>query len=208
MAGRLPRGAASLSVRRPGGSAPAREEHAAVMDRTLLAVVVALCASTGLRAQEDLCAIPEDERAWTQRALDAWERGSRDLLRTSPTPLPWIVLVGPRCSWHLGAAEDATSFPDEAMALEGGADAHPGWTLAGQEVKVRAVPHRGRVHLPDGGEIAAKDPTAGARLRREGKETFFTMSTLEVWRRAYPEMPESDLQPFFLGVFSHEIVHT
>jgi hypothetical protein len=151
-------------------------------------------------AQSNPCDIPEDEHSWTQRALDTWERASRELLHTSPTPLPWIVLVGPRCAWHLGDAEDAAFAPQELV--------DPGWIFAGQPVKVGAVPHQGRVHLPDGSEIPAAKPTAGARLRDEGRETFFTMSTLAVWRASYPDMPESDLQPFFRGVFSHEIVHT
>jgi hypothetical protein len=172
----------------------------------LLPVALALSCA-GVRADDGPCAMPDDERAWTQRALAAWERGSRDLLRTSPTPLPWIVLVGPRCSWHLAPSADAASFPDEAAALDGSQETHPGWTFAGQAVDVRAVPHGGHVRLPDGTETAP-DPTAGARLRREGKDTFFAMSTLSVWRAAYPEMGEADLQPFFLGVFSHEIVHT
>ena len=180
------------------------------MKRTTTLAALALTAlglAAPSKAAEPACEMSGDEGAWTQRALLAWERGSRDLLRTSPTPLPWIVLVGPRCAWHLAPDPDAASFPDEAAALDGAEVPDLLLTFAGAPVPVRAVVHGGTVRLPDGSTQKA-GPAAGARLRRKGKATFFVMSTLEVWRAAYPEMPESDLEPFFLGVFSHEIVHT
>lgn len=158
-------------------------------------------------AAETPCAMPDAERAWTQRALNGWERASRDLLRTSSTPLPWIVLVGPRCAWHLAPAADAPSPPEETAALEGSEEVLLGLQFAGEAVPVRAVVHGGRVRLPDGSSMDPA-PAAGARLRRKASATFFVMSTLEIWREAYPEMGEPDLQSFFLGVFSHEIVHT
>jgi hypothetical protein len=162
----------------------------------------------GSARAEEACAIPEDEHFWTQRALDTWERVSRELLRASPEPLPWIVLVGPRCAWHLTPAPDAASFFKEALALSGGAEVLPGWTFAGNPIAVIAVPHDGRARLPNGMRVAAEEVVAKATLRRQGTGTFLVISTLEVLRRIHVGSESLDVHRLFLGAFSHEVVHT
>src|SRR5688572_20124509 len=120
----------------------------------LLAALFSPCAW----AEASSCALPVDQQLEMQRALTAWERGSVELLHTSPTPLPWIVLIGPRCAWHLAPAPDAASFFNEALALSGGTEIVPGWVFGGKAIAVIAVPHDGRARLPDGDRVEADKP--------------------------------------------------
>ena len=52
--------------------------------------------------------MPEADERWTQRFVDGWVEVSGEL-RLDPQPLPWIVLFGPSCTWHLNPGAAALS---------------------------------------------------------------------------------------------------
>lgn len=145
------------------------------------------------------CALSEDEVRWIQMALDGWERVTDDILRLEASPLPWIVLFGRSCAWHLG--------PDEGLLPEG-RPLHSRFTFAGEPVLVRAIRHDSAVWLPNGSTI----PVQGAAFTSlyesaSGEQApFFVLALPEVWREQFPEDPNLEAQ--MLGVASHELVHT
>lgn len=145
------------------------------------------------------CSLSGENERLIQDALDAWARISGDYLELDPHPLPWMVLFDASCVWHLA--------PDESSAP----DARPvdvSFRFAGEPVETRVEPHDGAVRLPNGSEIPAQG-LAFASVHDEGRASFFAMALLDVWRQM-PGVEESgmDLHEFFLGVLSHEIVHT
>ena len=139
-----------------------------------------------------VCTFPDAEIAWIQRALDGWERVSREFLRTDPTPLPWIVLFDEGCVWHLNAEANIARVVDTSL------------TFAGRAVPVRAVTHQGTFLLPSGapGEVEMKASTS---LYRNGRAAFFAMAMPSVWRTKDVSGPTR--AEYLQGVFSHEMTH-
>lgn len=162
-----------------------------------LALVVAACAATAAHVEPGPAPAPEDVR-WIQRALDGWERASRDLLGLDPEPLPWIVLFDTTHAWHLAA---------DPERLAGAAVVPSPWTFAGRTVPLHVLPVEDSVALPNGARIPVAG-TAFASLCDEGRRPFFVLALLEVWRREPGAGAEPRLAEILLGVVSHEIVHT
>lgn len=145
------------------------------------------------------CALSEDQARWIQRALDGWERVTRDVLRVEQAPLPWIVLVGRSCAWHLA--------PDQAL-LPGATSVHSLFTFADESVPVRALPHDSVVRLPGGSTIPVQGVAFASLYEDASGQTlpFFVLALPEIWREHFPEDPS--LEAEILGVVSHELVHT
>ena len=141
------------------------------------------------------CTFPASEIEWLQRALDRWERVSREELRTDPASLPWIVLYDAVCVWHLTSA--ATP----------GIDSRPiqsRLTFAGRPVPIRALSHTGWFLLPNGSPLSV-EMKASTWLYRNGGEAFFVMAMPSVWQSREVSAPTR--AEFLLGVFSHEMTH-
>ncbi len=142
------------------------------------------------------CTFPPTEIAWLQRALDGWDRVSRQFLRIDAAPLPWIVLFDASCVWHL--SPDATLSPDAAAV--------PTTLLfAGSSVPVRALTHKGTVLLPSGALVAV-EMKASTALYRNSRAAFFVMAMPSVWQTKEVSAPTR--AEYLQGVFSHEMTHT
>jgi hypothetical protein len=140
------------------------------------------------------CTFPDADVAWIQRALDGWEKVSREFLRTDPTPLPWIVLFDAACVWHLNPESNISGARVVDTAL----------MFAGRAVPVRAVTHIGTFLLPNGvpGEVEMKASTS---LYRNGRAAFFAMAMPSLWRSRDVSAPTR--AEYLQGVFSHEMTH-
>ncbi len=142
------------------------------------------------------CTFPPGETAWLQRALDSWHLVSREFLLIEPSPLPWIVLFDASCVWHLS--------PDSTLSR----DALPVQTalsFAGGLVPVRALRHKGTVHLPNGVPVSV-EMRASTSLYRNGRGAFFVMAMPSVWQTKEVSAPTR--AEYLQGVFSHEMTHT
>jgi hypothetical protein len=144
------------------------------------------------------CELSTAEAGWIQRALDGWSAVSDNALHFAAAPLPWTVLFDTTCAWHLAATAD--TVPD-AVAVT------TPLSFAGAPVAVKAVPHRGVIHLPNGRDVPAQ-PIAMASMYRDGTATFFVMALPTVWRADPRYARDQQLEEFFLGVLTHEMVHT
>lgn len=145
------------------------------------------------------CALSEPEIRWIQAALDGWESISGDVLGLESSPLPWMVLFGRSCTWHL--ASDGALLPE-------GRSAHSTFTFAGESVLVRTVQHDSAVWLPSGSPIPVQGAAFTSLYERAPEEnaTFFVLALPEIWRDQFPEDP--NLEAEMLGVAIHELVHT
>jgi hypothetical protein len=163
----------------------------------LAAVLVGQTASAS-QAPPDIepCSFPAPEVEWLQRALNGWERVSREFLRIDPTPLPWIVLFDASCVWHLAA--DGTPGAD-ARAVS------TSLTFAGASVPIQAVRHKGTVLLPNGAPISV-EMKASTSLYRNSRSAFFVMAMPSVWQTR--EVSATTRAEYLQGVFSHEMTHS
>lgn len=148
-----------------------------------LPVLVALAASACASAPAPpACALPETDRAWVDRAVEAWRFSSREITGIKPVPDVQVILFSADCALKSG---NALSSPTADGVT---------WT---------AVPHRGNIALPDGSEIPA-----GVTSFAAGKKgaPYFVMSTPSVWEAAgVGEGP--GLATTMVAVMLHEASH-
>lgn len=137
----------------------------------------------------------EADVRWTQRVVDGWSEVSGEL-RLDARPLPWIVLFGPSCAWHLNPGEALSAGQPLATAL----------SFAGKPIPVRGVPHQGTVRLPNGTDIPA-DVMAAAFSLDEGKSAFFALASLGLWRSHPQASKDPEIEERILSAALHEIVH-
>jgi hypothetical protein len=129
---------------------------------------------------------------------------THDLLKLPDEPLPWMVLYGRSCAYHL-APDLSTSLGREAKVLEG-----TGLTYRGLPVSVRALPVEDAVRLPNGAEMPVAGMAFTSTYGDDGAATAFFVTALpDVWPEdpKYKDDPE-DWTAFVLEVLSHELVHT
>ncbi|HYI09420.1 MAG TPA: hypothetical protein VEK57_10150 [Thermoanaerobaculia bacterium] len=106
------------------------------------------------------CALPESDRAWVDRALEAWRFASREITGIGRVPDFEAVFFSADCILR---SRDALSSP----AAEGVT-----WT---------ATPHGGTIALPDGSEVPAG--VTSFVSGQKGRPSF-VMSTPSVWEAA------------------------
>ena len=121
--------------------------------RTAGVALLALLAATAARAET--CALKEDDRGWVEHTLDLWQAVSRDYLRLTPAPLPWLVLFDDACVWHVN--------PDTSITVPGPPADSPEVRLsvAQQSLGVRGFTHGGEVRLPNNETIRARPRPVG-----------------------------------------------
>ena len=162
----------------------------------IVAAVVTLIAGrpSAQPAPAVACTFKDAEVAWIQRALDGWEKVSREFLLTDPNPLPWIVLYDAGCVWHLNPDSSITGSRVVDTMLK----------FSGRSVAVRAAAHTGTFLLPSGapGEVEMKGSTS---LYRNGRAAYFMMAMPSVWRSKDVSIPTR--AEYLQGVFSHEMTH-
>jgi hypothetical protein len=148
-----------------------------------LALAAALAASACASAPAPpACALPERDRAWVDRALEAWRFASRE-----------ITGIGPVSDFQ------AVFFSADCVLQSGNALRSP--TAKG--VNWIASPHHGTISLPDGSEIPA-----GVTSFVSGKkgQPYFVMSTPSVWE-AGGVGEGSALERTMVSVLLHEGSH-
>jgi hypothetical protein len=149
----------------------------------ILALAAALAASACASAPAPpACALPEADRAWVDRALDAWRFASREITGIGPVANFQAVFFSADCVLQSG---NALNSPDAQGVT---------WT---------ARRHAGMVPLPDGSEMPA-----GVTSFVSGEKglTYFVMSTPSVWAAAgVGERPELDTR--MVAVLLHEGSH-
>jgi hypothetical protein len=125
------------------------------------------------------CTLPEGDRAWVDRALEAWHFTSREIT-------------------GIGSVEgfEAVFFSGDCVITSSNALS----TANAREASWTATPHQGTITLPDGTEMEA-----GVTSYVSGEKglTYFVMSTPSVWQAAgIPEGP-GNLIPVLLHEGSH-----
>lgn len=140
------------------------------------ALTLSACATASVKPA---CALPETDRAWVDRALEAWRFTSREITGIGSVQGFEAVFFSAGC---VITSKNALSSP-----TTGGVS----WT---------ATPHRGTITLPDGSEMEA-----GVTSYVSGEKglTYFVMSTPTIWQAAgVPEGP-GNLIPVLLHEGSH-----
>lgn len=151
------------------------------MKNLILAAALAASACASVPAPST-CTLPEADRAWVDRALEAWRFTSRE-----------ITGIGPMRDFQ------GVFFSADCVLRSGNAMSSP----SGKEVTWTASPHAGSIALPDGSEIPA-----GVTSFVSGKkgEPYFVMSTPSVWQAAgVGERPALDT--LMVAVLLHEGSH-
>ena len=149
------------------------------------------------------CALSASEAVFVQEALDGWGVITHELLALPDEPLPWMILYGRTCAYHLA--------PDEATPL--GRETRPVATAlryAGSAVTVHALAVTDDVPLPDGQRLPVAGRAFTSLYERDGViRPFFVTALPEVWA-SDPRYADDtdDWRGFVLGVLSHELVHT
>ncbi|HYK00521.1 MAG TPA: hypothetical protein VE974_02110 [Thermoanaerobaculia bacterium] len=128
------------------------------------------------------CALPEADRAWVDRALEAWRFTSREITGIRPVPNFQAILFSADCVLR---STNALGSPTAEGVT---------WT---------ASRHAGTIALPDGSEIPAG---VNSFVAGNKGETYFVMATPSVWEAAgvgdKPQRPTS-LIPVLLHEGSH-----
>ena len=143
------------------------------------AIAAAACATTPTTPQ---CALPATDRAWVDRALEAWRFTSREISGIDRVPDFQAVFFSADCVLQSGNALSAPS----ARGVT--------WT---------ATPHQGKVTLPDGSEMPA-----GVTSFASGKNglLYFVMSAPSVWQAAGVGEGAA-LERLMVAVLLHEASH-
>ncbi|MEO8277023.1 MAG: hypothetical protein ABI639_12480 [Thermoanaerobaculia bacterium] len=63
------------------------------------------------------CVLPAEDRTWIESALVAWADVSRDDLRLTPEPLPWMLLFDEHCVWHLQPDLSVTAVAGRVVSV-------------------------------------------------------------------------------------------
>jgi hypothetical protein len=124
-----------------------------------IAAVLATAACASAPAPST-CTLPEADRVWVDRALEAWRFTSREITGIGAVPNFQAILFSADCV--LRSANALSSPTAEGVS----------WT---------ATPHRGSIALPDGSEIPA-----GVTSFVSGEKglTYFVMATPSIWEAA------------------------
>jgi hypothetical protein len=128
------------------------------------------------------CALPEADRAWIDRAVEAWRFASREIAGIGVVPDSQAIFFSADCV--LRSANALSSRPAERVT----------WT---------ASSHRGEVPLPNGSQIPAGVTSFASS---EKGVTFFVMSTPSVWQAAGVG-EGSGLETMMIAVMLHEGSH-
>lgn len=146
----------------------------------ILVLAAALAASACATVPaEPACSLPEADRIWVDRALEAWQFTSRDIAGIGLVPDFEAVFFSADC------------VITSRNALSSATAAEVTWT---------ATPHQGTITLPDGSEMEA-----GVTSYVSGNEghTYFVMSVPSVWRAAGIPAGPGQLVPVLLHEASH-----
>jgi hypothetical protein len=172
--------AASLAASKAASNAAGRAGSAVLR---ALAVAAALTASACASAPPSpTCALPEADRAWVDRSLEAWRFTSREITGIGRVPDFQAIFFSADCVLR---SRNALSSPTAKGVT---------WT---------ASPHGGAIALPDGSQIPAGVTSfaSGAKGQR-----YFVMSTPSVWQAAgVGKGPE--LETLMVAVLLHEGSH-
>src|SRR5687767_312439 len=143
------------------------------------ALTLSGCAAMG---PPPACRLPQRDRVWVDRAVEAWRFASREIT-------------------GIGRVPDFQAVFFSADCLVIGADALSG--ADGNGVRWTATPHDGTIVLPDGSEIPAG---VVSYVSSEKGLTYFVMSTPSVWEAA--RVGEgSALDTTMIAVLLHEGSH-
>ena len=153
--------------------------------RAAMALALAACASPSPGAMSPpACALSEADRAWLDRAVDAWRFTSSEITGLGQTPGFKAVIFDGQCTL------------ESSDALAG---------ARGDPVTWQATPHTGVVALPNGQEMPVA--VASATISAE-RVTFFVMSAPSIWRAAGIDRggPVA-LEDTMIAVLLHEASH-
>jgi hypothetical protein len=161
------------------------------------AVCIAGCASTGTVERDKTAAVQADAAGcsiaaaspWIEKWFGAWDFASRQILKLPDAPAPQVVLFDDTCVY--------TNSPVTA----GDVPPVDGPRLRGAKLPWRALPHGGKIRMPDGSE----QPVGLMSFTSSTQETgpYFAMSAPSYWAKLGHEDPNG-----FTGVFLHEFAHT
>ena len=154
----------------------------------VVVVAAAACATTPQAVQppsappRPACVMPEGDRAWIERALEAWRFTSREITGIGSVPNFKAILFSAEC---VLTSDDALSSPSS------------------QGVTWSAARHGGQIALPDGSQIPA-----GVTSFASGKNglTYFVMATPSVWTAAGIGSGPG-LERMLVAVLLHEASH-
>ena len=129
------------------------------------------------------CEISPEDRAWIDRALEAWRMTSREIT-------------------HMRRGEDFQAVFFDADCVLVSTDA-----LSSREagaVTWTASPHAGTITLPNGDQMPAG---VTSFTKADSGDAFFVMSTPSVWRASGVDNPQLGLETMMVAVLLHEGSH-
>ncbi|HEY0370500.1 MAG TPA: hypothetical protein VGD79_00755 [Thermoanaerobaculia bacterium] len=145
------------------------------------ALVLSACASVA-PSPPPACTLPEADRAWLDRALEAWRFASREITGIGTVP-----------------KFDAYFFSGDCVLTSSNALTSP----TGRGVTWTAKRHSGTIAMPDGSEIPA-GVTSFAAGNKDAK--YFAMATPSIWLAAgVGKSP--DIETTMVAVLLHEGSH-
>lgn len=152
------------------------------MLRTVVAAIALAATACASAPAPRTCAMPERDRAWIDRALEAWRFASAEISGSGSVPEFEAIFFSGDCVMRSGNA--LTSATAEGVR----------WSIA---------PHEGTIAMPDGGEVPA-GVTSFASGEKEKR--FFVMSTPSVWEAGGVGQGAA-LETMMVGVMLHEGSH-
>lgn len=164
-----------------------RRAHAPVVHRpgraaTIFTLIFALALLSACASSKAPCALPERDRAWIDRSLEAWRLASQEITGIGQVPDVEAVFFSGDCV--LRSRNALTSRT-------------PG------KVTWNASTHAGTVPLPDGSEAPAGVTSYASG---EDGQRFFVMSTPTVWEAAGVGKGR-ELETMMVAVLLHEASH-
>jgi hypothetical protein len=168
--------------------------------------IALLLAGTTSASQGDAanrCALSTADRTWLEEALRGWERVSRQSLRRTPEPYPWLVLFDRACAWHINPDRSVFErlFGTSAEAFRAGR-----LSTGASALDVRGVGHQGKIRAPDGQELPAVLTSFTATFG-EPPRPFVVMAMPAIWRNDPRHQQTARLDTLLRGVLAHELTH-
>lgn len=165
--------------------------------------VAALLLSGTAAASAQAPAFDDGSSAWVRTVLDTWTAVSRERLRVSPTPVPWIVFYDADRAWHLNA--DVRLLPAPHITATPIADGR------GTTHSLHVVPHAGGLWVPGDSSplpFDEREPLVFTMPYADGTRAL-SVVPLPAWFRSRAGAGAiADPASFFVGVAIHEFVHT
>lgn len=149
-------------------------------------------------AQNSVCKLENADRLWIEQTLEIWEKVRKNSLQISDAKMPWLILFDEACVFNVNPDFSVfTNTKTEKSKI----------SFNRKSVDILTVNHKGKITLPEKGEIPAQLISFAASYNK-GQKSFLVSAMPQIWRKAPHLQAERNIDILVRSVFVHEMMHT